>query len=190
MRPHRTALLALLPLFIGACVGDSDSASLTHYGDELNDSVQDALALQTTHHKAVLAESNLGRMHDLEQTYTDEMGVRMGRAGDAQQSMELCGDHMGMAGAGTTQRFHQARTAMGESIDEASAELSRHAAAMKDLVAIDDGRVEERRHQQAMDAIMGRMPMRDDDLMNAMNAMADSGMSMMCSMHSHVHHQR
>jgi hypothetical protein len=61
---------------------------------------------------------------------------------------------------------------------------------MLDAKDVEQAIAEEHRHRDSMNVIMGRMTTNNEDLGHAMDAMQDAGLSMMCSMHSHMHRQR
>lgn len=104
-------------------------------------------------------------------------------------SMMQCGDHL--SGSGHLDRLQSLRdagAAMDESIDGATAEIKRHFQAMSDAADRDTAWAEERQHQTSMTQIVDHMRTNDDDTSHAMRAMEDAGMSMMCSMATHMHH--
>lgn len=193
MKATRTLLVPFVALLASACGGGDDEPTLNHYGAEITESVDAVQAALLSHHEEVLAETDLGRIHDMEAKHMNAMDMSMGRIQDAEDSMALCGDHMmGMAGhmSAAVDNLHAARGAMAGAMDDASAEMKRHSRAMKDASDVDTALAEEHQHQTAMAHVMDSMRMHDQDLGDAMQAMEDDGMSMMCPMNSHMHRQR
>lgn len=193
MEANRIRLLPFVALLASACGGGDDAPTLNHYGDEITESVDAAEATLLSHHEEVLAETDLDRIHDMEAKHMNAMDMSMARMQDAEDSMALCGDHMmGMAGhmSAAVDNLHAARGAMTDTMEDASAEMERHSRAMKNASDLDTAAAEEHQHQAAMAHVMDSMRMHDEDLDDAMQAMEDDGMSMMCPMNSHMHRQR
>ena len=190
MKAYQTRFVPLIALLASACGGANDEPTLNHYGDETTESVDAVQASLSSHHAEVLGETDLGRMRSMEQRHKDDMGMHMGRMLDAQDSMELCGQHMSAAGhTDAVKPLHEAQGAMGEAIDDASAEVERHLLAMEDAPDVATALTDEHQHQTAMDQLLDRMRTHDEHLAHAMQAMQDDGISMMCPMNSHMHRQ-
>jgi hypothetical protein len=179
---------ALIALFTAAC-GGSDDPTLNHYANEATQSIDSAQAALSAHHDQVLAQSDVGRIHDLERTHKGNMVMWMGEMQDAMDSMMQCSDHLSSDGhPDRLQSLGDAGAAMDESIDGATAEIKRHFQAMSDAADLDAAWAEERQHQTSMTQIMDHMRTNDEDTAHAMRAMQDAGMSVMCSMATHMHH--
>jgi hypothetical protein len=188
MASNQARLAALIVLFAAAC-GGSDAPTLNHYANEATQSVDAAQAALSTHHDQVLAQTDVGQIRDLERTHNGDMAMWMGQLQDAMDSMMQCGDHLSSGGhPDRLQSLRDAGAAMDESIDGATAEIKRHFQAMSDAADVDAAWTEERQHQTSMTQIMDHMRTNDEDTAHAMRAMQDAGMSMMCSMATHMHH--
>lgn len=190
MQAYRIRLAPCIAFFASACGASEAGPTLNHYGGEVTDSVAAVGVALSAHHEEVLVETGLERMRDIEHRHMDDMGMHMGRMLDAQDSMDLCGEHMGTAGhRAPVQPLRDARSAMGEAIDDASAEMERHQQAMDAVADVDTAFAEEHGHQAEMNRILERMRQHDGEISHAMQAMEDDGMSMMCPMDSHMHRQ-
>lgn len=190
MKAHVARLTPFLALLASACGASDDEPTLNHYGDEVSEAVDAVEAALSLHHEAVLAETDLERMLDMEEEHMTDMAMPMGSMQDAQDSMERCGEHMTMAEhAGSVANYHDARTAMTEAMAETDTEMAHHMQAMHEAVDVDAALAQEHQHQAIMDQLLDRMRMHDGALADAMQAMEDEGMSMMCPMNSHMHRQ-
>ena len=188
MTAHRARLIPVVALLASACGAGEDEPTLNHYGDEVSESIAAIEASLSSHHEQVLNETDLQRMLDLEDEHMTGMAMPMGHMQDAQDSMEGCGEHMTMADhAGSVANFHDARAAMTEVMADTDTEMAHHMQAMHDAADVDAALAQEHQHQATMDQVLGRMRMHDGALADAMQAMADAGMSMMCPMSSHMH---
>ena len=177
--------LALLGLACGSGAGGS---SLTHYGDELSESVAAVRASLSEHHEAVLGETDLQQIRDLERQHMDTMTMRIGRMQDAQDSMMRCSERMGTLGhMGALRSLDDAQGAMAQVMQGATDAMQRHLDAMEAAADVDTALAEERHHQSETDTLVDSMEHHDDELAHAMQTMQDDGMSMMCPMGSHMH---
>ncbi len=180
----KTHCVASLAFLISACGNGSSDPTLNHYQDEMSQSTD---ALQTSldsHRKAVLAETDLGRIRAMEQDHMDAMGMDTNRMLDANDGIGLCSEHMSGDAVGS---LRTAQGMMGETIDGTATETNRHFQAMHDADDADTALTEERQHQAAMKQMLDSMHMHDQQLEDAMQEMQDGHMSMMCSASSHRH---
>lgn len=190
MKAHRAHLVPIVALLASACGASDHEPTLNHYGDEVTESVDAIQAALSSHHDAVLGETDLQRLLDMEGKHMEDMAMPMGRMQDAEDSMARCGEHMTMAGhADTVAQLHGARAAMAQVMDEASTEIARHMQAMHDAADVDTALAEEHEHQTTMGQALDQMRLHDGALASAMQAMEDAGISMMCPMSSHMHRQ-
>jgi hypothetical protein len=190
MKAHRTRLVTFVALLAAACGASDHEPTLNHYGDEMNESVDAIQAALSSHHDAVLGETDLQRLLEMETKHMDDMDMPMGRMQDAEDSMARCGEHMTMAGhTDSVAQLHEARAAMAQVMDEAGTEMARHIQAMHDAADVDTALAEEHGHQTTMGQALDQMRMHDGALAGAMQAMEDAGISMMCPMSSHMHRQ-
>lgn len=190
MPGYRTCLVSWIALVASACGAGDDGSNLSHYGDEMTESVDAVQAALSSHHEQVLAQTDLERVRGVERTHTEEMDMRMNRMQDAEDSMAFCGQHMNTVQGEAVGRFRGAREGMVEAMDDASTEMARHLEATQAAPDIDTAFAEERQHRTAMVQILGRLQGNDQDIASAMQAMRDDGMSMMCPMASHMHRGR
>ena len=168
--------------------------TLTHYGDEISESV-DALEQSVAgHREAVLGEMSLMRMGSMERAHMDDVATHMAGMQDAQDSIESCGDHM--AGSrhaehmDDVQALHDARGAMADVMQDVENASEHHMKVMLAAPDLEAALAEERRHQAEMEDLMGMMSTHEQSMGRAMHAMADDGFSMTCPMSSHMHRAR
>lgn len=181
----RASQLSIAALLLSSC-GSSDS-NLDHYSAELSDSIARVQEVVSMHHQQALDETDIGKLHDLEGRYANDVASRMGGMRDAQNSMRSCAS----CAASDTARPLQLCSAtndMGQIMGDATTEMSRHAHAMQAAVDVTAAHAEEEQHGSMMDALFENMLTGDTTIMDAMRAMMDQGASMMCPMHSHMHH--
>ena len=188
----RIQFAASATFLIAACGSSDMSSSLNHYSAEIGDSIEGVQAALTAHQKEVLAESDLTRIQAMEQKHTRDMTSRMGMMQDAEDSMNGCGSHMSgmghMMDTQDTQSLKDAMAHMGQNMEDTTAELGRHSRAMHDAADVDAAHAEEQQHGTAMQHMMDGMRSDHGEITDAMHSMAQHGMSMMCPMSSHMHH--
>ena len=193
MTIYRYVFVPCFALAATACAASDEDPTLNHYGSEMTESVEVLAEELSAHYEQILAETDLGRIQRMEATHMEDMDMDMGRMRDARDSMAACNEHMSnmgnMSQDHARQALHDAQGAMGEVMSEVTGEMERHMNVMDAASTIDSALAEEHQHETAMDGIVGRMRMHDDELGVAMQAMEDEGMSMMCSMTSHMHRQ-
>ena len=188
MSTHRACVVPALALFAAACAAGDDEPTLNHYADEMAESLEAVQAEVSAHHQQILVQTDVRRVHAMEQQYMDDIAMHVGRMDDAQASMRLCGEHMDMSGeTDSLQVLHRARTAVADAIELASNETDHHLQAMQGAPDVRSALNEEHRHQAEMEPLLDRMRMHDEEITWAMQAMEDEGFSMMCQMASHMH---
>lgn len=184
MQPHRPLLAVCSAVLALACSHDDRNPPLNHYADELTTAITDAEDALEAHHEEVLGAGDLEKVHKLEESHMEMMNMRMGMMMDAQDSMERCEQ---MMNHGNAAPLTSAQTNMGTTIEALEAEAHRHMQAMDAAADLDAALTEEHRHATAMESIVGTLHAHHGEIDDAMQAMEDDGMSMMCSMQSHMH---
>jgi hypothetical protein len=181
----KTYCAASLTFLISACGNGSSEPTLNHYQDEMSQSTD---ALQTSldsHRKAVLAETDLGRIRAMEQDHMDAMGMDTNSMLGANDGIGLCSQHMN---GDAVRSLRSAQGMMGETIDGMATETQRHFRAMHDADDVESALAEEQQHQSTMKQMLEGMHTYDQELESAMQEMQDDQMSMMCPSSSHMHH--
>ena len=185
MHSHRLHLT--LVLMLAGCTHELQDPTLMHYGEELEEGVVDVREALAAHSDAVLGESDLRRVRELERLHHDDMALHMGHMRDADDSMELCGMHQHGGIAEGFGDLDDARAAMADALDEIDSELLHHGEAMAGSSTLATALDEERRHAAAAQGLADSMSEREDEVNDAVRAMQVKGISMMCPMSSHVH---
>lgn len=181
----KTYCVASLAFVIAACGNGGGHPTLNHYQDEMSQSTDALQAFLDSHRKAVLAETDIGRIRAMEQGHMDAMGMDMNRMLDANDGIGLCSERMSGDAVGS---LRTAQGMMGETIDGTATETQRHFQAMHDADDADTALTEERQHQATMKQMLDSMHTHDQQLENAMQEMQGAHMSMMCPTSSHMHH--
>jgi seryl-tRNA synthetase len=191
MKSCRSKFRLSVLLLASACGAEGMDPSLTHYGDEVAESVDAVEESLASHHEVVLGESDLLRIGARERAHMDDVAMRMARMQDAQKSIESCSGRLGGAGhaehADDIEALNDVRRAMEEAMQDVSEAFENHKLVMLDAPDLEAARVEERRHQAEMQGLVDSMSIRERSMRSAMQAMADDGFSMMCPMSSHMH---
>lgn len=181
-------LLLSLPLLAWGC-GSDDETSLRHYGDEITVAAGALEVSVEDHYAAMHNATGIDEMHDLEAHHSQEALSFMGSMLDADYSLQTCGRHMRISmHAPLLAELDGPRQAMHASMNAMEAEVEHHADAIWDLQDVGAVADEEDRHHTAMLDLLDQFSVHSDDMLAAMDSMEREGVSMMCSMDTHMHH--